>query len=326
MSSAMPLKKRRGRPPKYLMVWQQQQQLQQQQSGPGEVDGAEGQQQSTLLTDRITPPQRPVSIITPLPRCLDGGPTDLNNNSVGSGGCSQPLKKRPGRPPGCTKRPRPTPLATQGPGAATRSDFSLRKFFEAGGRDYNEYLEWITAAKAISSITPPDSRPSSGTPSANLALHPLTSPSFASFPGLVLPGSPPVALTPPAAAAAGCTPPAPLPSACSPKTTRYDDSEALDLSAKRHLQCDPLRRTDEQKENVERHLADELSSWSVDRVADFVSTVPGCQAYAQDFREQQIDGTSLPHLSEEHLLNCVRMKLGPAIRLRLAISRLQPIY
>ena len=45
----------------------------------------------------------------------------------------------------------------------------------------------------------------------------------------------------------------------------------------------------------------------------------------QVFREHKIDGTTLPHLSEEHLLNFVKMKLGPAIRLRLAIARLKPV-
>ena len=44
--------------------------------------------------------------------------------------------------------------------------------------------------------------------------------------------------------------------------------------------------------------------------------------FFQVFREHRIDGATLPHLSEGHLINFVKMKLGPAIRLRLAIQRL----
>jgi hypothetical protein len=66
----------------------------------------------------------------------------------------------------------------------------------------------------------------------------------------------------------------------------------------------------------------DVSSWDTDQVVRFVSKVPGCQEYAEDFREHRIDGATLPHLSEDHLLNQIKMKLGPAIRLRLAITKL----
>ena len=56
-----------------------------------------------------------------------------------------PAKRRPGRPPGSTKRfkgPYAGPERNRR-GATQCEEFSLRKFFEAGGRDYNEYLEWL---------------------------------------------------------------------------------------------------------------------------------------------------------------------------------------
>ena len=40
----------------------------------------------------------------------------------------------------------------------------------------------------------------------------------------------------------------------------------------------------------------------------------------QVFREHMIDGSTLPHLSEDHLLKFVSMKLGPAIRLKMAVA------
>ena len=82
----------------------------------------------------------------------------------------QPMKRRPGRPPGSTKKARmllqqqrqmqhpqqqlqlqqqlpqqpvcvkPVPLRRD---SSTDGDFTLRKFFEAGGRDYNDYLGWL---------------------------------------------------------------------------------------------------------------------------------------------------------------------------------------
>ncbi|KAJ9580148.1 hypothetical protein L9F63_004221, partial [Diploptera punctata] len=40
-----------------------------------------------------------------------------------------------------------------------------------------------------------------------------------------------------------------------------------------------------------------------------------------NFREQRIDGSSLPLLTEEHLTNTMGMKLGPALKLRATLSR-----
>lgn len=58
-------------------------------------------------------------------------------------------KRKPGRPPGSTKKSRIVPPETNIPMLDT-NDFSLRQFFEAGGRDYKDYLEWMQK-KALSS-------------------------------------------------------------------------------------------------------------------------------------------------------------------------------
>lgn len=41
----------------------------------------------------------------------------------------------------------------------------------------------------------------------------------------------------------------------------------------------------------------------------------------QCFREQSIDGTALPLLSEEHLTGTMNMKLGPALKFRAVLAQ-----
>lgn len=52
-----------------------------------------------------------------------------------------PFKRRPGRPAGSTKKPKPYGASKSKPSQNT--EYTLRKFFEIGGRGYNEYLEWV---------------------------------------------------------------------------------------------------------------------------------------------------------------------------------------
>ncbi|KAG5838793.1 hypothetical protein ANANG_G00227360 [Anguilla anguilla] len=47
----------------------------------------------------------------------------------------------------------------------------------------------------------------------------------------------------------------------------------------------------------------------------------GCAEYTQVFREQAIDGETLPLLTEEHLLNNMGLKLGPALKIRSQVAR-----
>lgn len=66
----------------------------------------------------------------------------------------------------------------------------------------------------------------------------------------------------------------------------------------------------------------ELSHWTVEDVVKFVTSIDSCSEYVEKFREQSIDGASLQLLSEEHLTVYLGMKLGPALKLRSAVSRL----
>ncbi|XP_049862223.1 spidroin-2 [Schistocerca gregaria] len=63
------------------------------------------------------------------------------------------------------------------------------------------------------------------------------------------------------------------------------------------------------------------ATWSVDDVAAFVGSIDLCAEYAQNFRDQRIDGCALPLLTEEHMTGALAMRLGPALKLRAALAR-----
>ncbi|XP_031816978.1 sterile alpha motif domain-containing protein 7 [Sarcophilus harrisii] len=61
---------------------------------------------------------------------------------------------------------------------------------------------------------------------------------------------------------------------------------------------------------------EDIRKWAVDDVYDFITGLPGCSDYAQIFRDHAIDGETLPLLTEEHLLDTMGLKLGPALKIR----------
>jgi hypothetical protein len=69
-------------------------------------------------------------------------------------------------------------------------------------------------------------------------------------------------------------------------------------------------------------LGNDVTEWAVDDVAKFVAGIPGCGEYIETFRREGIDGASLVRLSDQHLVNYVHMKLGPAVNLRAALDEL----
>ncbi|KAG4074049.1 hypothetical protein HA402_014254 [Bradysia odoriphaga] len=67
--------------------------------------------------------------------------------------------------------------------------------------------------------------------------------------------------------------------------------------------------------------SDEINSWNVSQVCEFVGSIDICAEYVENFREQCIDGAGLPLLTEDHLTNSLGMKLGPALKLRSVLSK-----
>ncbi|XP_063292984.1 sterile alpha motif domain-containing protein 11 isoform X2 [Pelobates fuscus] len=72
------------------------------------------------------------------------------------------------------------------------------------------------------------------------------------------------------------------------------------------------------EENV---VLEDLSKWTVEDVCSFVGSLSGCAEYTQVFREHGIDGETLPLLTEEHLLNNMGLKLGPALKIRAQVAK-----
>ncbi|XP_052571142.1 sterile alpha motif domain-containing protein 11 isoform X4 [Peromyscus californicus insignis] len=66
---------------------------------------------------------------------------------------------------------------------------------------------------------------------------------------------------------------------------------------------------------------EDVNKWTVDDVCNFVGGLSGCGEYARVFREQGIDGETLPLLTEEHLLNTMGLKLGPALKIRAQVAK-----
>nr|XP_060614977.1 sterile alpha motif domain-containing protein 11 isoform X8 [Anolis sagrei ordinatus] len=66
---------------------------------------------------------------------------------------------------------------------------------------------------------------------------------------------------------------------------------------------------------------EDVSKWTVEDVCSFVGGLSGCAEYTQVFREQAIDGETLPLLTEEHLLNNMGLKLGPALKIRSQVAK-----
>uniref|UniRef100_H3DCG9 Sterile alpha motif domain containing 11 n=1 Tax=Tetraodon nigroviridis TaxID=99883 RepID=H3DCG9_TETNG len=75
------------------------------------------------------------------------------------------------------------------------------------------------------------------------------------------------------------------------------------------------------EESATANPAEDISKWSVEDVCGFISSLAGCAEYTQVFREQAIDGETLPLLSEKHLLNTMGLKLGPALKIRSQVAR-----
>uniref|UniRef100_A0A8C8B7F7 Sterile alpha motif domain containing 7 n=1 Tax=Otus sunia TaxID=257818 RepID=A0A8C8B7F7_9STRI len=66
---------------------------------------------------------------------------------------------------------------------------------------------------------------------------------------------------------------------------------------------------------------EDIRKWTVNDVYNFIVSLPGCLAYAEIFKDHAIDGETLPLLTEEHLLDTMGLKLGPALKIRSQVSR-----
>ncbi|XP_071026110.1 lethal(3)malignant brain tumor-like protein 4 isoform X2 [Oncorhynchus clarkii lewisi] len=58
-----------------------------------------------------------------------------------------------------------------------------------------------------------------------------------------------------------------------------------------------------------------VAHWTVDEVADFIHSLPGCDEQANQFKEEQIDGKALLLLTQRDIVKIMSVKLGPALKI-----------
>ncbi|GCB65650.1 lethal(3)malignant brain tumor-like protein 4 isoform X1 [Scyliorhinus torazame] len=66
---------------------------------------------------------------------------------------------------------------------------------------------------------------------------------------------------------------------------------------------------------VAGHTAKKVAKWSIEEVANFVQSLPGCKDQATVFREEQIDGEAFLLLTQTDIVKIMSIKLGPALKI-----------
>ncbi|XP_019638919.1 PREDICTED: lethal(3)malignant brain tumor-like protein 4 isoform X3 [Branchiostoma belcheri] len=59
----------------------------------------------------------------------------------------------------------------------------------------------------------------------------------------------------------------------------------------------------------------DISKWTIDQVADFVKTLPGCEEMGNVFKDEQIDGEAFLLLNQADIVKIMNIKLGPAVKI-----------
>lgn len=66
-----------------------------------------------------------------------------------------------------------------------------------------------------------------------------------------------------------------------------------------------------------------LVKWTVDEVCDYIRSLAGYSDYAEDFSMHEIDGQALVLLNENHLVQTMGIKLGPALKIMSKIEAIK---
>ena len=65
----------------------------------------------------------------------------------------------------------------------------------------------------------------------------------------------------------------------------------------------------------------DVSKWSIGDVKKFFESKPDCQPVLSLLEDQEIDGQALLLLSQDTMVKCLNIKLGPALKVWLIFSR-----
>lgn len=61
-------------------------------------------------------------------------------------------------------------------------------------------------------------------------------------------------------------------------------------------------------------MPSDVSKWSDKQVAGWVDAIPGCDGCGELFQDNEIDGTALLLLKEDHMFNMLELRLGKTKR------------
>ncbi|CAF1101698.1 unnamed protein product [Rotaria sordida] len=211
---------------------------------------------------------------------------------------------------------------------------AFRRFYQNGGRDYEQYRLWLQAlSKAEQSST-------SSNPTTETSEEPIDIESDITtiFPHVVVSSS----------SSSSSLPLHSQHSISIPRITRAYPilkpvGHRIPLRRKSELSSLPLptflssiSATTSLKPQIcipcdYSHISTESSSssspsfidWSVADVAQFIGKHFPEKHIARKFMQQKIDGRTLPLLTEDHLTRILKMKLGPALHLLTLISNMQ---
>ncbi|UXI16125.1 protein O-glucosyltransferase 1-like [Sarcoptes scabiei] len=67
----------------------------------------------------------------------------------------------------------------------------------------------------------------------------------------------------------------------------------------------------------------EPNKWTVQEVYDFIYHIEGCSELAEGFKTQEIDGQALMLIKEDHIIDILNTKLGPALKICRKIKELK---
>ncbi|KAL5016605.1 hypothetical protein ScPMuIL_006194 [Solemya velum] len=66
---------------------------------------------------------------------------------------------------------------------------------------------------------------------------------------------------------------------------------------------------------VDKIRGGDVSAWSIERVASFIKSLPGCEEQAKVFKDEQIDGEAFLLLNQTDIVKILNIKLGPALKI-----------
>jgi len=73
----------------------------------------------------------------------------------------------------------------------------------------------------------------------------------------------------------------------------------------------------------ENSIAKPPTEWTVDDVGRYIASIPDAASFADEFRNQEIDGSALMLIQEEHLVYSMNFTLGRALKLCAHIDKLR---